>query len=171
MKHFQDRTRLIKMVWLWFLQETSCPSICTATSWRMSLNVSGVIWWNVPSIFDDIFIQIFASHIQSTVYDEYECACLCVCMLKFGPMNLSSQGLVAARLLGQRSGQWHQRNIQGGGSKFTRHSDCPRLHPLRLWIDRGLLRGMHPLAPGVWTWHMKKQRNLTRTGHYLWPLI
>lgn len=33
----------------------------------------------------------------------------------------SAVGLVEARFPGQRSGSWHQRNIQGGGSKVTRY--------------------------------------------------
>lgn len=40
-------------------------------------------------------------------------ACV-VCTLAFGPLKFKFTGLVAPRLLGQRSGSWHQRNIQGG---------------------------------------------------------
>lgn len=171
---------------LCFLQETNGASVRTPTSLRMKDKEAApsvvVRWQSVPqwknaqSIFGDIFIQLklfqMSHFIRASVCILKCCRlmsvfmCLCVCTLAFGPLTFKfNVGLVAARLLGQRSGLWHQRNIQGGGSKFTRHPDCPRLHPSRLLIGWGLLRGMHPLPPRVWTWDMKKQESDLN-----WPL-
>lgn len=143
---------------------------------RMSLKWNDTItFWLFEWCF--LFCVIYArgQQLMSTFIARskmQKCVLIGLCECALGALKFKfNVGLVAVGLLGQSSHSWHQQNVRRGGCKFTYHPDCPRLHLLLLLIVQDCCMAC---TRSLWecehrTW--RKQRNLTWTGCYFWPLI